>query len=105
MITLTESACKELDAYFDGKEKSPIRIYAVSSCSGQRLTLALDKPNEEDTTEEQSGYTFCINAGLLDQVKGVTIDLSYMGFTVEPSVPFANTGGGCGSCCSSCGSH
>lgn len=66
--------------------------------------MALDEPNEQDKTEEQAGYTFCIDAGLLEQVQGVTVDLSYMGFVVKPDVSFADTGGGCSSC-SSCGSH
>lgn len=66
--------------------------------------MALDEPNEQDKTEEQAGYTFCIDTGLLEQVQGVTVDLSYMGFVVKPDVPFADTGGGCSSC-SSCGSH
>ena len=30
MFTLTAPACNELDAYFDGKEKSPIRVYLAS---------------------------------------------------------------------------
>lgn len=45
-----------------------------------------------------------MDAGLLEQVQGVTVDLNYMGFVVRPDVPFADTGGGCSSC-SSCGSH
>ncbi len=50
-------------------------------------------------------YTFCMSQSLLDEVKGVTIDLTYMGFTVTPEVPFASSGdGGCSSC-TSCGSH
>mgnify|MGYP000441260447 FL=1 len=39
---------------------------------------------------------------------GVTIDLTYMGFSVEPEIPLANTGGSsCGGSCSSgsCGTH
>ncbi len=27
MVIVTDNALKELDAYFEGKEKSPIRIY------------------------------------------------------------------------------
>ena len=39
---------------------------------------------------------------------GVSIDLTYMGFSVEPEIPLANTGGSsCGGSCSSgsCGTH
>lgn len=30
MITITESARKELDAYFVDKEKSPVRVYMAA---------------------------------------------------------------------------
>lgn len=30
MITLTESARKELDAFFAGKKKEPVRVYMVA---------------------------------------------------------------------------
>ena len=54
---------------------------------------------------EEQGFAFCIAKDLLAQIKGVTIDLTYMGFTVDPEVPLASSGGGCGSCGSGCGSH
>jgi len=43
----------------------------------------------------------------LTEVQGVKIDLTYMGFAVDPVVPFASDGnsGGCGSCSSGCGSN
>jgi len=106
MLELTESAQKELAAFFEGKEKSTIRIYlAPGGCSGPHLALALDAATDEDTSEDQGGFTFCINNELLAQVEGVKIDLSYMGFVVEPTVPLPQTGGGCSSCSGGCGSH
>ena len=44
---------------------------------------------------------------LVAQIKGVKIDMTYMGFAVEPVVPFASegNGGGCSSCSSGCGSN
>lgn len=104
VLTLTDSARKELDAFFEGKEKAPIRIYMAGGCSGPRLALALDEPGAEDKTEEQAGHTFCINAELLEQVQGVTVDLNHMGFVVEPATPLPVTGGGCSSC-AGCGGH
>lgn len=50
---------------------------------------------------ETDGFTFCIETELLNKIGGVDIDLSYMGFTVEPRQPLASEGG---SSCSSCGS-
>lgn len=108
MLTLSEDARKELEAYFDGKEKKTIRIFlAPGGCSGPRLALALDEPGETDERMEESGFSFCIDKDLLDQVKGVSIGISYMGFTLDPEVPLAGSGGECGTCgsCSSCGSH
>ena len=107
MITLTDDARRELEAYFEGKERGGIRIYlAPGGCSGPRLALALDEPNEQDKTFEEGGFTFCIEAGLLEQVQSVKIDLTYMGFVLEPGVALPAAGGSCGSgCCGSCGRH
>ena len=94
MITLSENARKELEAYFADKERQTIRVYlAPGGCSGPRLVLALDEPGDEDARFEQDGFAFCINKELL-------------GFTVTPEVPLPSSGGSsCGGCCGSCGSH
>ena len=101
MITLTDSAQKELDAYFDGKEKSAVRVYlAHGGCSGPRLALALDEPSAEDASFEQGGYTFCVNEALLAQAKTITIDCTPVGFTVDSQISFG--GGGCAGCSGGC---
>ncbi|MDL2210606.1 IscA/HesB family protein [Desulfovibrio sp. OttesenSCG-928-O18] len=102
MITISENAVKELDEFFTDKEKSPIRIYlAPGGCSGPRLALALDAPGDDDKVEEIGNYTFCIEKDLFEATGDITIDLSYMGFSIESANPLAG-GGGCG--CSGCGS-
>ena len=74
MISLTEEARKELEAYFEGKEKTPIRVYlAPGGCSGPRLALALDEPGEDDETSEDNGLTLCINKELAEKVGAVTV--------------------------------
>lgn len=104
MISVTEEAQKELEAYFDGKEKSPIRVYlSPSGCSGPRLALALDEPGEEDEKNEASGFLFCINKDLSEKVGAVSISVTPMGFIVDSEIPLPS-GGGCSSCCGSCGS-
>lgn len=107
MVEMSPEAKKELDAYFEGKEVSPIRIYlAPGGCSGPRLALALDAPNDEDVTEEVDGFKFCVGKDLLDQIKSVKIELGPMGFMLEPEAPLPEVaGGGCGGCCGGCGSH
>ena len=95
MISLTEEARKELEAYFEGKEKS-----------GPRLALALDEPGEDDETSEDNGLTLCINKELAEKVGAVTVGMTHMGFVVESEIPLPSggNGGGCSSCCGGCGS-
>jgi Fe-S cluster assembly iron-binding protein IscA len=56
---------------------------------------------DDDTVITTDGFTFCINKNLLEQITGVNIDLSYMGFLVEPETPLAAANS---SACGSCGS-
>ena len=67
--------------------------------------MALDESHDTDEVMEQDGFTFCMDKDLLGQVKGVKVDLTYMGFAIEPREPLPNAGGGggCSSCGSSCG--
>lgn len=88
MLELTESARKELEAFFAGKEKGAIRIYlAPGGCCGPRLALALDAATDQDLAEEQGGFAFCINKDLLAQVQGVTIDATRWAFPSSRSCP------------------
>ena len=67
--------------------------------------MALDESHDTDEVMEKDGFTFCMDKDLLAQVKGIKVDLTYMGFAIEPEVPLPSTGGegGCSSCGSSCG--
>ncbi len=107
MITITESVRKELENYFNGKEKETIRVYLASGgCSGPRLALALDEPGEEDAVYTTDGFTFCLSKELEAMVGNLSIDFATMGFVVDSEIPLPRpAGGGCGSCCSSCGSQ
>lgn len=103
MFELSDSACKELDAFFDDKEKSPIRVYlAPGGCSGPRLALALDEARDEDTVFTDKGYSFCVNNELLESAKNIRVDFSPLGFSIESKLQLG--GGGC-SGCSGCGSE
>lgn len=106
MIDVKESAKKELDAYFEGKEKGVIRIYLMpGGCSGPRLGLALDEPVADDVVEEAADYKFCINKKLGDEVGNIEIEVGPMGFEVQPEHPLPQPegGSGCGGCCGGCG--
>ena len=102
MFTLTENARTELDAFFADKKKEAIRMYlAPGGCSGPRVGLALDEPNEQDFVVEQDGFTFCCVKNLWTMMgEGATVDAGPMGFVVTPAQPFPSSGG-CG--CSHCG--
>jgi Fe-S cluster assembly iron-binding protein IscA len=100
MIEVSDSARQELDAYFDGKEKAPIRVcLAPGGCSGPRLSLALDSPGDSDEIFDEKDYVFCINKELLRVLKSVKLDFSDRGFSIEAEEAF---GGGCASCQSGC---
>lgn len=108
MITLSDEARQELEAYFDGKERKTIRLFATAGgCSGPRMALALDDAKDSDDVIVAEGFAFCIDKELLAQVKSASISMTYMGFTVdtEEPLPGAMEGGGCCGSCSSCGSH
>ena len=79
MITVSDEARRELEAYFADKEKTPIRVYlAPGGCGGPRLALALDEPGEEDMSVEDHGITYCINKDLVTAVEAVSIQLTPM---------------------------
>ena len=62
--------------------------------------MALDEPKDTDTKAEEKGYNFCMDKQLLVQVSHVTIDYSYMGFSVDPKTPLPGGGSKCGGCAS-----
>lgn len=104
MFVVTDSAKKELDAFFEGKEKTSVRVYlAPGGCSGPRLALALDQSRDSDEVFSEQGFEFCMEKELYEKAQGVKIDAGYMGFLVESEVPLAG-GGGCSSCGGGCSS-
>lgn len=101
MITVTESARKELTTYFEGKTIEPIRVHlADGGCSGPRLSLALDEVRDGDKSVEQGAFTFLIQEELAEATGAITIDMSQYGFQIASENPMAG-GSGCG--CSSGG--
>ncbi len=67
--------------------------------------MALDEPKESDEVFDfDGGIKFLMDKDLLESAQPVTVDIGYMGFTVDSSLQLG--GGGCssGSCSSgSCG--
>ena len=106
MLEVSDSACKELKAFFAQNPSSApkIRIYSAMGCGGPMLNIALDEPTDKDFIKDLGDFSFCIDKSLLDQVKSVKVDLSYMGFIVTPEVPLPVPEGFVGGCqgCTSC---
>ena len=103
MVTVTQPAKAQLDAYFAENEKAPIRIFLASgSCAGPMLTLALDEPKDSDDVFDIEGYSFVVDKELLTQAKPLTVDFACSGFSVDSSLKLSG-GGGCGGGCSCSG--
>ena len=109
MITLSESASKELASFFashDDARKSIRVFFAPGGCCGPVASMALDDASDGDETEVLEGITFCMQKELYEKVGAVSVDLGYMGFSITTERPFADPGqSGCSSCgggCSSC---
>lgn len=103
MFAVTNAAVEELDAFFEDKEKAPIRVYlAPGGCAGPRLALALDRPGKTDSVFDEQGYSFCVNAELYAAAKNITVDFSDIGFDVQSELQMQNASGCSPSCCSGC---
>lgn len=107
MITISDAAQKELDAFFDANQDAPksVRVFlAPGGCCGPALNMALDPATEMDVQEEINGVVYCMAKALAEQTGSISVDISYMGFTITPENPLPSTGGcscsgGCGGGC------
>jgi len=103
MVTLTAPAKAQLDSYFQQNARSSIRIFLTSSsCTGPRLTLALDDAKDGDSVHTVDGYDFVVENELFAEAKPLTVDFACSGFQVESSLKLS--GGSCGGCSCSGGS-
>jgi Fe-S cluster assembly iron-binding protein IscA len=96
MIIVTQTAQEEVAKYFNGKEKSPVRLFITSGCGGPSLAMALDQPKETDTVFTQGDVDYIMETELLKQAQPVTVDYTGMGFNISSSLELG--GGGCSSC-------
>jgi Fe-S cluster assembly iron-binding protein IscA len=115
MISLSDAAKTQLDAYFEGKDKAPIRVFLSGGCCGPKLSLALDEVRDGDESFEAGGYTLLAEKALLAAAGAVSIDMNEYGFSVESENQLggggscgsggcgSGSGGGCGSGSGGCG--
>ncbi|SDU35395.1 IscA/HesB family protein [Desulfobacula phenolica] len=100
MITVSKSAQEQVSAYFKNNQQDPqpIRIFVTSTCSGQSLSMALDKVTPEDSVFTHKGVDYIMETSLLEQAKPVEVEYTGTGFNITSKLELA---GGCGSCGSS----
>lgn len=103
MISVTESAQKEIKAYFADKELKPIRIFLNNGCGGPQLAMALDEKRISDSVYEIDGVEYLMDTRLLEDAKPVEIGFSGMVFQLNSSLQLSSGCSSCGtkgSCCS-----
>lgn len=99
MIMVSEKAREQVQAYFDGNEVRPVRIFLNNGCGGPSLAMAVDEITDKDEVFTHGGIDFIMEKELLEKAAPVSVDYLGMGFRLESSLTFE---GGCGSCGSGC---
>ncbi|CAM2057444.1 hypothetical protein DSUL_150089 [Desulfovibrionales bacterium] len=59
--------------------------------------MALDEPTVKDDVVNVDGYSFIVEKVLMEKGKPFTLDITYMGFTIESQLTLR--GGGCNTGC------
>ena len=96
MLRVTETAQKEFNNYFNGKEVKPVRIFlADQGCGGPSIGMAVDELKEDDICYDIGKMKYIIDKGLLHNARPIEIDYKEGGFAVKSNL---NLGGGCSSC-------
>ena len=98
MISLSDAARKELDAFFSGNPdaKKSVRVFpAPGGCCGPTLSMALDDADDNDVSEEIGGVTYCMTKELYEAIGNISVDLSYLGFAIVSERPVPDMGGSC----------
>ncbi len=67
--------------------------------------MALDEPRDTDSLFNVNGFQFVIDKEFYEKAKPVKVDFMGYGFRISSGIEFAPSGGGCGSCGSSCETH
>lgn len=112
MISITPVAQEKLTGYLaENKVEPKVRIYLPSGgcCGGDRLSLALDTPDDDDIAVKAGDLELFIEQQLSDIVGKVVVDFkdegNDSGFVVESErpAPVQSAGFECGGGCSGCG--
>jgi iron-sulfur cluster assembly accessory protein len=101
MITLTDSAVRQLQSLVQGQEDSAkgLRIFVENGgCAGMQYGMTLDRPRDDDQVFEREGVKVVIDAQSAPFLAGSTVDyaddLAGAGFRIQN--PNAVRSCGCG---------
>lgn len=96
MFNVTEKAQEQVRAYFEGKDKMPIRVFLhQGGCGGPQMAMALDDKKETDSVFTFDGVDYLVETEFFNQAKPIAVDFIDSGFKVTSSLEL---GGGCSSC-------
>ena len=103
MITVTDSAVKQLKALIEGNPDATaakaIRLFAQAGgcCKDVHYGMALDQPKDGDEILDHGGVQFLIDPASTEKLRGSTVDYhdgpEGVGFRIKNSAP---PQGGCG---------
>ena len=105
MLTVTDTAQKEVADYFKTHKKNNIRIFLMDGgCSGPQLAMAIDEKKDIDQVFEIAGVSYVIEKELLEKAQPIKIDFMGMGFKIDSSLELSGGCSGCscsgeGNCC------
>lgn len=101
-LIVTEKATKLLEEHFNGKERSPIRLFVkLGGCGIRSFGVALESVKRSDTIFEIDGFRYVINRVLLKSVQPITVDSDGFGFRISGRGIAPHHG--CGNCGYMCG--
>ena len=74
MIELSDAAKTQIEAYFQGKEPTPIRIFLNSGgWAGPSLAMALDEPKDSDDIFDVKGLKFVVDKEFMERAQTIKI--------------------------------
>ena len=64
--------------------------------------MALDEPQETDSTFDIDGFKYVINSDFFEKAKPIKVEFADYGFKLSAGIDFGSGGGGCAGCGSTC---
>ena len=95
MLEVSESAQKEIAAYFQGKDPLPIRLFLQEGgWSGPSISMAIDNEKKvNDRVFEFGEFKYLVDKDFMAKATPIKIDFNGFGFMISSGIP---QGGACG---------